>query len=399
MVVSIDFFERNRQQLARKLRGGLIILTGYSAMQRGNDAAFPFEQEANFWYVTGIEQPGWQVIIDGTSHESWLIAPAVDVIHQLFDGSLSYDDAKKISGITKVLSADEGLTMQRALAKKHSVVYTVDELSREHLNFTLNPALRLHKRSLERIFNAVHDCHKELARLRAIKQPVEIDAIKKAIRLTINSFDTVRQQLNEYRYEYEIEADFTHSFGRKAGAGHAYDPIIASGKNACTLHYSHNTARLRSRQLVLMDVGARHGGYAADITRTYVRGEPTKRMQAVHAAVESAHQQIIALLEPNLSVEQYQHDVEVIMAAALESLGLPVTDLRQYFPHAVSHGLGIDVHDSLGQPRYFEPGMVLTVEPGIYIPEEGIGVRIEDDILITETGRTNLSAALSTGLY
>ncbi len=149
-----------------------------------------------------------------------------------------------------------------------------------------------------------------------------------------------------------------------------------------------------------MDVGAFYGGYAADISRTYVKGEPTKRQAAVHQAVEVAHHRIIKLIEPMLSVEEYQRSVDKIMKEALDSIGLQSDDtgLRKYFPHAISHGLGIDVHDSLGAPKYFETNMVLTVEPGIYIPEENIGVRIEDDILVTANGRKNLSAALSTGL-
>jgi Xaa-Pro aminopeptidase len=213
----------------------------------------------------------------------------------------------------------------------------------------------------------------------------------------------VRQKLPTLRYEYEVEAEFSYYLRRHGAKGHAYDPIVASGQNACTLHYVDNTSRLKKRQLLLLDIGARSGGYAADITRTYALGEPTKRQVAVHEAVQDAQRQIISLLKPDLSIEEYHRDVDVIMKQALLSLGLMKdmeddTAYRTYFPHAISHGLGIDVHDSLGGPRYLQPGMVLTVEPGIYIPDEGIGVRIEDDILITDTGHANLSARLSTDL-
>jgi len=149
-----------------------------------------------------------------------------------------------------------------------------------------------------------------------------------------------------------------------------------------------------------MDVGASYGGYAADITRTYVRGAATKRQVQIHAAVEQAHHEIIATIRPHLAVDEYQRQVDAIMSDALRRVGLyeDEASLRRYFPHAVSHGLGIDVHDSLGAPHHLSEGMVLTVEPGIYIPEESIGVRIEDDILITATGNRNLSRKLSTGL-
>ncbi|MBC7565055.1 M24 family metallopeptidase, partial [Candidatus Saccharibacteria bacterium] len=153
-------------------------------------------------------------------------------------------------------------------------------------------------------------------------------------------------------------------------------------------------------EFVLLDIGARLNGYPADITRTYAHGDVSDRHKAVHLAVETAHHKIIALLKPGLNVKDYFHKVDKIMLVALHDLGLLKVeeDYRKYFPHSISHGLGIDVHDSLGGPEAFQPGMVLTVEPGIYIPEEGIGVRIEDDILITENGHENLSAGLPTSL-
>ena len=240
-----------------------------------------------------------------------------------------------------------------------------------------------------------------MAELRAIKSPEEIAAIRRAVALTVQAFTSVRTQLGEYRHEYEIEADMTRDF-RRLDARHAYEPIIASGDHAVTLHYIQNSGKLAKTQPVLIDVGARIDGYAADITRTYCL-KPTKRQQAVHRAVEIAHQRIIALLGPDKLVTEYLAEVDDAMKDALSELGLledrsDNETYRRYFPHAISHGLGIDVHDSLGAPRYFRPGMVLTVEPGIYIPEEGIGVRIEDDILITEMGHENLSRKLPTGL-
>ena len=175
---------------------------------------------------------------------------------------------------------------------------------------------------------------------------------------------------------------------------------MASGKNALTLHYSKNNDSLPKNGLVLIDAGARYKGYCTDITGTYAIGASTERQKAVHAAVEKAHHAIIALLGPGKSVKEYHEQVDAIMIDALKSLGLynKPEDYRKYFPHAISHGLGIDVHDPLGNPTHFQPGMVLTVEPGIYIPEEKIGVRIEDDILITQTGIENLSGDLPTGL-
>jgi Xaa-Pro aminopeptidase len=396
-----SFFVQNRQKLSKVLKGGIIVLTAYNQMQRGNDAAFQFEQEANFWWLTGIDAPDWQVIIDGTRGKSWIIRPYVSDMHQIFDGSLSAEQALKISGVDAVIDQDEADRMLRDLASKHSVVYALgDHPGKEHFDFSTNPAQHKLYSLLQRIFADVQDCRRELSKLRAIKQPVEIAAIKKAIKLTNSAFADVKTLLPDLKAEYEVEAEFTYAFRRAGAAGHAYDPIVAGGKNAVTLHYNRNSDKLKSGTLVLLDIGARAYGYAADITRTYAVGTPTARQIEVHQAVEKAHKAIIRLLKPGLVVADYQESVDEIMKTALGSLGLLKSpeDYRKYFPHAISHGLGVDVHDSLGGPVTFEAGMVLTVEPGIYIPEEGIGVRIEDDVLITERGATNLSAALPTSL-
>jgi Xaa-Pro aminopeptidase len=398
------FFASNRDQLTTKLKGGIVVLTAYTEMQRSNDTAFAFEQEANFWWLTGIEVADWWLIIDGTRHKSWLVAPTLSKSHEIFDGSLSPEKAKKISGVDEVIARDDAKSLLRDLAKKHSVVHTLGEQPyAEYLDFSLNPAGRKLHEMMERTFNSVQDCRKDLAKLRAIKQPEEVAHMKKVINLTIAAFEEVKAGLDAMSYEYEVEAEFSYLFRRKGAKGHAYDPIVASGKNACTLHYGSNSDKMKKRELLLLDIGARHEGYAADITRTYALGEPTKRQRDVHAAVQRAQAEIIKLLRPELSVEEYQRDVDRIMTEALMSLGLmknadDEAGFRKYFPHAISHGLGIDVHESLGAPRSFQAGMLLTVEPGIYIPEEGIGVRIEDDILITDKGRTNLSARLSTDL-
>jgi len=399
-----DFFKANRDSITEKLKGGVLVLAAYTEMQRSNDTAFSFEQEANFWWLTGIEVADWWLIVDGLRGKSWLVAPTLSDNRQIFDGSLSAEAAKKISGVNEVISRDDALSLLRQLAKKHSVAHTLGEQPyAEYLDFTLNPGPKKLYELLERTFNSVSDCRKELAGLRAIKRPEEITAIKRAISLTVDAFENMKSRINEFSYEYEVEAEFTYHFRKNGATGHAYDPIVAAGGNACTLHYIQNDTKLKKRQLLLLDIGARTSGYAADITRTYALGEPTARQIAVHEAVEKAQKQIITFIKPDTLVEDYQRNVDKVMREAIMSLGL-IKDFsdeegyRKYFPHAISHGLGVDVHDSLGGPKFMRPGMVLTVEPGIYIPEEGIGVRIEDDILVTEKGHSNLSARLSTEL-
>lgn len=388
----------NRERAIQKLRGGAIALSGYGLMQRTNDITGAFTQEANFWYLTGINDPDWQVIIDGRRNKSWLVCPHVSREQEVFGGCLRPEEAMAISGIDEIVDATEALNILRQLARTHSLLYTCDQPAQ---NFTLNPAPREFRQLLERYFAKVQDCRADIATLRSIKLPQEIDAIKQAIKVTEGGLEQVRTSLAKYSYEYEVEADITHAF-RSRGCHHAYAPIIAGGGNACTLHYEHNNDRLKKRSLLLMDVGASYEHYAADITRTYAIGEPTKRQAAVHAAVCDAQERIIELCQPGTPLTAYREQADQIMEKALVELKLMdpgnTEQFYTYFPHAVGHGLGIDVHDSLGQNQYLLPGMVVTVEPGIYIPAEGIGVRIEDDILIGEKGPVNLSAKLSTSM-
>lgn len=374
-------------------------MTGYGEMQRSNDSATSFEQEANFWYLTGIASPGWWLILDGTHGTEWLVSPELSDMQQVFDGSLDKDEVYRLSGIKTVLVHDDAMRRLRELAKHHSIAYTTEQPRpvRDHATFQLNHAQTDLRKTLERTFQNVQICNRELALLRTLKQPGEVALIQKAIDITMAAFEAMKPTLQTARYEYELEAVLGYEIRRK-GAVHAYDPIVAGGLNACTLHYSKNDAPLQKKSLVLFDVGARYQGYAADISRTYSLSVPTKRQRAVHDAVCRAQADCIALLKPGLTFTEYYDHTERIMTKTLESLKLSPARYREYFPHAMGHGLGIDVHDVLGGYQELRPGMVLTVEPGLYIKEEAIGIRIEDDILITENGHRNLSGRLSTDI-
>lgn len=393
------FHTNNRKRLFAKAKGELIILTAYDSVQQSGDMAAPFLQESSFWWVTGIAQPGWKVILDTARGEATLVRPQRSEVDIIFNGESDDAEIREVSGITQIISQREFEGYLRRLHRHHAIAHTLTQ--KEDHEFVLNPAKASLVNVLKRIFDSVQYADSLFAELRAIKQPEELARMRAAAKLTCDTFSTVHTQLASFKTEAEIEAEFIYAF-HKAGADHAYEPIVASGSHACTLHYVANSGKLRAREMVLIDIGARVDGYSADVTRTYCRN-PTKRQREVHAAVAEAEQAIINLITPGLPITDYLNQVDEIMKQALQDLGLlkdknDTDTYRKYFPHAVSHGLGVDTHDSLGRPRYLEEGMVLTVEPGIYIPEESIGVRIEDDILVTKTGFENLTGQLSTAL-
>lgn len=399
--MTAEDYRTRRAKLLNVCKAEVIVLSAHREMQRAADAAYEFTQEANFRYLTGITEPDWWVIITAT--ETVLVRPDVDEVHRLFDGSLSDEQALRISGTERILLAGDAMTYLQQLAQQQAEVFALDVSPHAaYETFVHNPAPARLWGELGTLFKKVTDCRPQLAKLRAVKSDREVEQLQVAINETGQAFAAVRQQISTYRHEYELEAEFTYRFRKNGMDGHAYTPIVAAGGNACTLHYVQNNAPLTQGELVVMDIGASYKGYAADITRTYALGDVSERHKAVHAAVQRAQKEIIELIHPGLSVRTYIETSDTIMKRELVGLGLIDTaddeSFRHYFPHAISHGLGLDVHDSLGSPDVFMPGMVLTVEPGIYIPEEAIGVRIEDDILVTADGYKNLSGFLSTDL-
>lgn len=386
-----EFFGQNRRRVLEVIGDRVMLLSAYDKMQHTHDATAPFIQEANFWWLTGLELPGWRLLIDGRSREVALMRPSLSKVEKLFESYYSESDACDVSGVAQFIASE---SLSEKLAGRQ--VYVLKPHTRTALHSTPNPADARIWRQAQQVADSVHDGRQLLSRLRAIKQPAEIAAIEHAIDITVRAFKRTAPLIPQLVNEAEVAAEFTYDF-MKQGARHAYEPIVAAGKNACTLHYDKNNAPLEG--VVLLDIGARHDGYSADISRTYAYTRPTERQLHVHQELYRAHQAIIALLKPGLSIEAYLKAVDTSMKQALVSLGLirdssDTEGYRRYFPHAISHGLGVDVHDSFGGAEAFAEGMVLTVEPGIYIPEEGIGMRIEDDVLITATGHRNLSVDL-----
>ena len=241
-----------------------------------------------------------------------------------------------------------------------------------------------------------------LTDLRCVKSSIEIELLQKACDITEMGFRRVLDFIKPGKFEYEIEAEYLHEFVRNRSKGFAYEPIIGGGGRSCVLHYLDNSRQLKDGDVVLMDVGAEYGKYCADMTRTVpVNGRFTRRQREVYDAVLRVKNGATAMLTPGNRIPEYHKAVGELMEKELLDLGLlDKTDIKnqspewpaykKYFMHGTSHHLGIDVHDVASIHKVFEENMVFTVEPGIYIPEEGFGVRLEDNIVITKDGHGNL---------
>jgi Xaa-Pro aminopeptidase len=401
-----DFFRSNRERLRTLFSGTApIIITSNGLLQRNNDTTFPFRQDSNFWYLTGINEPDITLVMD--KGKEYLIVPPRDETRSAFDGSVPTQELIDRSGIAEVMHAQEGWRQLGSRLKRVKHVATLSPPASyvEAHGLYTNPArrklmleMKRHNKELEFL-----DLRPHLTKMRQIKQPLELKAIQQAIDVSVKAFNHVKRgHLSAYDFEYEVEAVITHDF-RKANTQHAYQPIIASGQHACTLHYIRNDGRLAQDDILLIDAGAEIEGYAADLTRSYAFKPPTARQQAVHTAVMAVHEYAIGLLKPGVLIKEYEQLIEAFIGEKLRELGLikviESKAVRKYYPHSTSHFLGLDVHDVGEYDQPLAAGTVLTVEPGIYIPEEEIGIRIEDDVLITDQGRTVLSDKLARELF
>jgi Xaa-Pro aminopeptidase len=397
-----DFFAANRRALAGRAQAEVpIVVAANGLLQRGGDSSYAFTQDANFWYLTGIDEPDITLVMDGD--DEFLIVPVREQNRETFDGAVDTAKLTRQSGITKIVDETAGWKhLDQLLTRSGKVCLPAAAPAYlEHYGMYTNPARsRVAERLQHHIANLqIMDIRAELARLRMIKQPAELAALQKAIDITGQTLNDVLKapNLKAYEHEYQLEADIARGFRFQGGRGHSFEPIVAGGKNACTLHNVANQSSLTKGDLIVVDVGAEYDHYAADITRTVCMGKPTPRQRNVYDAVSAVQEYALSLLQPGTNLRQYEDKVARRMGHELKALGLIKTakkaDIRKYFPHATSHFLGLNVHDVGDYTQALQPGVVLTCEPGIYIPEEGIGVRLEDDILITKEGHKVLSAA------
>lgn len=378
-----DFYRENRQKLAEIVaHDAIIVVAGNGLVQRGGDTNYRFHQDSNMRYLTGLDEPDLVLVIDTSHGAEYIGLPKRTKTEILFGGGFDAEQITSVSGVATVLPVSDILDICKTRSSKLPVYYNMPAPRRAGEHYT-NPARKSVLDSLRRRGMSPKDIRPLLAGLRSVKQPVEIQAIEAAIRYTHEALQLAQKQLHhgsEQALQVHIDAHFArHSLE------HAYQPIVASGRNATTLHYVKNNASFSYGEAVLFDVGAEVEGYAADISRTYVYGQ-NDRAQAVIDAVGRVQQAVIGAVKPGATWKGLSQLANDHMRAELAVLELPSTDVRTYFPHAFGHFLGLDVHDVGDYTKPLEPGIVLTVEPGIYIAAEGIGVRIEDDIVVTSTG-------------
>jgi len=404
--LNANFFIGNRRQLFKKLAADILIITANGLLQKTADQIYPFRQDSNFWYLTGINEP--DLILVKTATEEFIIVPDFYVHRQSVTGPLDKEETSKASGISEILSEKEGWQKVKSLVSLPSKIATVlpPPTLIKFYGLYSNPARRQLSMRLKRLYPGSEfiDARVELARARMAKQPVEIELIQKALDITTETLKTVlaREELGKYKDTAQLEAAILAGFIAHGGSGHAFDPVIAGGPNGALFHFEDLGRPIKNGELLTCDVGSIYSFYNADITRTVAVGESSKRAEDIFRAVGIVQKEAMKLLKPGILSRDYEEQVEKLVGQQLKTLGL-IKDLsrksiRRYYPHSCSHSLGIDVHDSADYSAPLPEGMVMTVEPGIYIKEEGIGVRIEDVVLLEADGIKLMSGSLPVSL-
>jgi len=401
--ISKEMYIRNRAKLVNKLKpGSLAIVNSNDEMPRTGDQTHPFRQNSDMFYLTGLDQEKCILTLCPehpveNMREMLFTVKTSDLMVTWNGHKYTMDEVREVSGIRNVKWLDEFEITLRDLMSRVQVVYLnqneypkfITEVADRDARFAVKMRQDFPVHSYERLAPIVTG-------LRLVKEPEEIVQLQRACDLTNEGFRRVLAFVKPGQKEYEVEAEFTHEFIRKGSTGHAYSPIIASGSNACILHYNTNFNLCNDGDLLLMDVGAEYGNYAADMTRTIpVNGKFTPRQRQVYDAVLRILKAATAMLKPGTTIEKWHAEVCKLMEKELVGLGLiSKKDLKnqtadspayfKYYMHGTGHFLGLDVHDVGSRQVVFETGMVMTCEPAIYIPEEGIGIRLENDILVAE---------------
>jgi Xaa-Pro aminopeptidase len=408
-----SLFVENRKRLAARLKpNSIAVFNSNDLMPTSADGRHPFIQQTDIFYLSGIDQEESTLVlfpdVREKKYKEILFLKETNEQIAVWEGQkYSKEAATNISGIQSVFWNKEFENIFRSLVLQAENIYLN---TNEHLRAIADVETR-DRRFLKRCKDAfpLHHYHRLapiLHRLRTVKSETEIALIKQACRITGKTFRRLLAFIKPGVWEFEIEAEIFHEFLRNRSRGPAFESIVASGPDSCVLHYVQNNKQCRNKDLLLIDFGAEYANYASDVTRTVpVNGKFSKRQRQVYNAVLNVQKAAIKMLKPGNSLDRLNKEVGNIMEAELIALGLlkaaevkkqsrDAPLYKKFFPHGTSHHLGLDVHDYGDPARNFEPGMVLTCEPGIYIREEGIGVRIENDILITKKGAVDLTESI-----
>ena len=393
-------------------KNSIAIFNSNDELPTNGDGLYPFKQNADLYWLTGIEQEDTMLILFPDNRDAKfrevLVLVRPNELKEKWDGKrLRSEEAKLISGVQTVVWLDilDGL-LQPWIHLAENIYLNTNENDRK-ANLVPVRDYRYAEAMIKRY--PLHNYYRSariMKELRAVKSSLEVEVLQKAIDITHQTFERLLEFIQPGVTEYEIEAEIFHSFISQRSEGPAYNSIIASGDRARTLHYISNNEECMDGELLLMDFGANYGGYCADLTRTVpVNGKFTKRQKDVYNACLHLHNYAKSLLKPGITILDYTDKVGEEASKQFLKIGLlKKEDLknedpdnrayRKYLYHGISHHLGIDVHDLGTRTEPIVPGMVFTVEPGIYIEEEQMGVRIENNIWITKSGNKDLMAKI-----
>jgi Xaa-Pro aminopeptidase len=409
--VNPQLFVENRARFAKEMKPNTIaIFYSNDMMPRCGDQFFPFRQNSDFFHLSGIDQEESVLVLypdcvkQGFS-EVLMVRKTNDHIAIWEGHKYTKEEATATSGIQKVIWVEDmDAVLNEMILLSDGIYLNINENDRfvtDVLTREKRMALAVQQRYPAHTLLRAQPLMK---RLRMITSPLEVELIQIACDITEKAFKRVLKTVKPGVWEYEVEAEIMYEFLRNRATGHAYSPIIASGNNANVLHYNQNNQQCKAGDLLLMDFGAEYANYAADLTRTIpVSGRFTARQRAVYDAVLRVMKAAKKLLQPGSNLISYHKAVGDVMENELLQLGLITTEdvkkqdpdwpaYKKYFMHGTSHHLGLDVHDLMDRYATFQVGMVFTVEPGIYIPEEGFGIRLENDVWIREDGVLDLMA-------
>jgi Xaa-Pro aminopeptidase len=404
-----QLFIENRRRFVKEMQpGSIAIFNSNDEVPANGDALYRFQQNSNLYWLTGIEQEDTMVIFfpdnpDEKYREVLVLVRPVE-LKEKWDGKrLRAKEATAICGIKTIVWLDTlDALLQTWVHQADTIYLDTNENDRKGSDIQTRDYRYIQQMQQRYPLHKYERSAKILKKLRGVKSKYEVAVVQQAIDITEKAFRRLLQFIRPGVMEYEIEAELVHEFLRNRARGEAYSSIIASGDRARTLHYISNNSECLDGELVLMDFGANYGGYAADLTRTVpVNGTFTKRQKEVYNACLHLHDYAKGLLKPGISIVDYTEKVGSEATKQFIKLGLITkADVknedknnrayRKYLYHGISHHLGIDVHDLGTRTQPLTEGMLLTVEPGIYIEEEQTGVRIENNVWITSTGNKDL---------